>query len=140
MEMRTLLIIGILGFTTGGIANAIWFGLELKRFAERTPVLRSPLDMMRFKKVVAHQMYAALIQIVLLVSPLIIFFVGTSFDILAPADIFLVIIPSAVMIIVAVISKGYEQRVKSIATGDPEIEAQRDAIVHTWLRKALPDW
>lgn len=140
MEIRTLLIIGILSFATAGIFNAIWFGLELKRFADRTPVLASPLDMMRFKKVVAHQMHAALVQIVLLMSPLIIFFVGTTFDLLAPGDIFLVIVPSAVMILVAMISKGHEQRVKTIPTNDPELESQRDAIVKIWLRKALPDW
>jgi hypothetical protein len=140
METRTLLILGILGFATAGIANSIWFGLDLKRYSERTQILATRLDMLRFKKVVARQMYAALIQAVLLIVPLVIFFTGVSFEILNPSEILLVIVPSVIMIFVAVFSRRWEYRVKTIAAADPEIEEQRDAIVRTWLRKPWPDW
>jgi len=140
MDTRSLFILGIFGFAAVGVANSLWFGMELKRFVDRTPVLASHLDMMRFKRVVSHQMYAALLQIVLLSAPLVIFFTGMMFEFLAGSDIFVIIIPSVIILIVAGISRKWETRAKTIPTADPELQKQRDAIVHTWLRKPLPDW
>ena len=140
MDTRSLFILGILGFAAIGVANSIWFGLELKRFIDRTPVLATHLDMMRFKKVVSHQMYAALLQIVLLSAPLVIFFTGMMFEFLNASDIFVIIIPSVIVLIVAAISRRWETRAKIMPTASPEIQAEREAIVHTWLRKPFPDW
>ena len=66
MDTRTILIIFILSFTTAGILNSLYFGLELKRYVSRTQVLDSSLAILRYKKMVANQMRAALVQIVLL--------------------------------------------------------------------------
>ncbi len=140
METRSLLIIAILVFSCAGVVNSIWFGLELKRFVDRTPILVSRLHMMRFKKVVAHQMYAALFQIVLLSTPPILFVVGLMLEVLYGSDILFVIVPSAIIIIVAAISRTWETRAKILPTATPEMSQERDAIVRTWLRKPWPDW
>ncbi len=96
--------------------------------------------MMRFKKVVAHQMYAALFQIVLLSTPPILFVVGLMLEVLYGSDILFVIVPSAIIIIVAAISRTWETRAKILPTATPEMSQERDAIVRTWLRKPWPDW
>jgi hypothetical protein len=130
----------MLGLPALAVVNAIWFGTELKNFLASTPSLASSHDLERFKTVVAHQMYAALVQIVLLATPPIVFFIGVFRKILSPSDILYIIGPSAVILIVAAMYRGQEKRAKTIPTSDPELEQQRDAIVHTWLRKPLPDW
>ena len=130
----------MLGLPALAVVNAFWFGSELKNFLSSTPRLESSRDLERFKTVVAHQMYAALVQIALLAAPPIVFFVGIFRDILSPSDLLYIIGPSAVILIVAAGYRGQEKRAKSIPTTDPELERQRDAIIHTWLRKPLPDW
>jgi len=140
MDTRSLFIFGILGFATAGLMSSVWFGLELKKFVDRTPILATHLDMMRFKRVVSHQMYAALLQVVLLSAPIVIFFTGMMFDFLTASDIFVIIVPSVIILIVAAFTRKWETRAKTMPTASPEIKAERDAIVHTWLRKPLPDW
>ncbi len=130
----------MLGLPALAVVNAFWFGTELKNFLSSTPRLESSHDLERFKTVVAHQMYAALIQIVLLATPPIVFFFGIFRGVLNPSDLLYIIGPSAVILIVAAMYRGHEKRAKSIPSADPELEQQRDAIIHTWLRKPLPDW
>jgi len=140
MDTRTILIIFILGFTTAGILNSLYFGLELKRYVARTQVLDSSLAILRYKKMVANQMRAALVQIVLLATPVIAFVAGMMLEWFHGTDLFIVIIPSLVIVAIALYFRGWEMMARSIPTSDPEIEEERDAIVRTWLRKALPDW
>jgi hypothetical protein len=140
MDIRIFILIGIVGFNLAGIANAIYFGLQLKRYAERTHVLDSALAMLRFKKIVANQMYAALAQIALLIAPPALFFLGVFLDVLNASDIFWVIGPAIVVIVVAMVFRSWEQMAKSIPASDPEIEEQRNAVIRTWMRKPLPNW
>jgi hypothetical protein len=130
----------MLGLPALAVVNAFWFGTELKNFLSSTPRLESSHDLERFKTVVAHQMHAALIQIVLLATPPIVFFVGIFRGVLSPSDLLYIIGPSAVILIVAAMYRGHEKRAKSIPTADPELEKQRDAIIHTWMRRPWPDW
>ena len=140
MDPRSLCLLGMLGLPAAAVFNALWFGTELKNYVSSTPRLESSHDLERFKTVVAHQMYAALAQIVLLAAPPIIFFAGIILGVLSPSDILYVIGPSAIIIIVAAMYRSWEKRAKTIPTADPELQKQRDAIVHTWLRKPFPDW
>ncbi len=140
MEPRSLYLMAMLGLPALAVVNAFRFGTELKNFVSSTPRFESSHDIECFKTVVAHQMYAALAQIVLLAAPPIVFFLGLFRGVLSPSDIVFIIGPSAVILIVAAMYRGHEKRAKTIPTADPELERQRDAIVHTWLRKPLPDW
>jgi hypothetical protein len=138
--MRQTLLLLILLLPALGILNAVWFGSELARFAREVLRLESSADVERFKEVVARQMYAALVQIVILAAPPILFFVGIVRRELFPADVLAIIVPAGVVIAVAALYKKVEQRVRAIPAADPELERQRDAVIHTWLKKPLPDW
>lgn len=122
------------------VVNALYFGMELKRFTASTPMLASTHDLERFKVVVAHQMYAALGQIALLATPTFIYFVGVFTGVMAPSDLLYVLVPSAVILLLAAHYRGWEKQAKNLKTADPELTAQRDAIVSTWMKKPLPNW
>lgn len=130
----------ILGLSVVAIGNAVVFGLELRRFLEATPQLASSHDLERFKRVVARQMYAALAQIVLLVLPPVLYGIALLEGVLSPADVLLIVLPAAGVILVAAIFRRYEQATKAIPAIDPELEQARDAIVRTWFKRPVPDW
>jgi hypothetical protein len=138
--MRSTYLLFILLFPAIAIANAWWFGSELQRFARQVTRFDSTADVELFKGVVARQMYAALAQIVLLAVPPILFFVGIIRKDLGPGDVLYIILPSAVVILVALVYKKVESQVRAIPAADDELRRQRDAIVETWIKKPLPDW
>jgi hypothetical protein len=140
MDLHTVFIALIVAFPILALVNVVYFGLELRSFLARTATLESSLDLLRYRKVVGHQMYAALAQIGLLLAPLLVFIVGILLDVLEASDIVFVIAPALVIIVVAVVFRGWEQHAKTIPAADPELEAQRDAVVRTWMRKPFPDW
>jgi archaellum biogenesis protein FlaJ (TadC family) len=119
--------------------NALYFGAELRRFAMEVPRLESSHHLERFKQVVARQMYAALVQIVLLALPAVVFVVGIARGALTTGDILFVVIPAAVIILIAQVNRRDEARVRELPA-EPTLTAQRDRIVRTWVRKPLPDW
>jgi len=123
-----------------GALNAFFFGSELKRFAAEVRTISSTADIERFKAVVARQMYAALAQIVILATPTIVFFVGIVRKVLGPADILFIIIPSAVILLLAQHYKKIEVAVRELPVTDDMLRQQRDTIVDTWLKKPFPDW
>jgi TRAP-type C4-dicarboxylate transport system permease large subunit len=138
--MRSTYLFLMLLFPLLAILNAVWFGSELQKFAKEVRTFSSTHEIERFKGVVGRQMYAALVQIVLLVVPPILFFVGIAKGALTPGDIIFIIVPSAVVIAVAALYKQTEKQVKEIPANDDELRRQRDVIIHTWLKKPLPDW
>ncbi len=138
--MRSTYLFLILFLPLLAILNALWFGSELQRFSRDVRTFSSTHEIERFKGVVARQMYAALVQIVLLVVPPILFFVGIVKGALTPGDVVFIVVPSAVVILVAAMYKQTETKVKAIPANDDELRRQRDAIIHTWLKKPLPDW
>ncbi len=140
MDPRTIYLLLMVALPAIGVLNAFWFGNELKSFIASTPKLASSRDMEEFKTVVAHQMYAALAQIVLLATPPILYFAGLFQGVLRPSDIVFILVPSMVILAVAAIYRGGEARAKTMPATDPELERQRDAIVQTWMRKPWPDW
>jgi hypothetical protein len=127
-------------FPALAILNAWWFGSELQRFARHVRSIDSTAEIEAFKAIVARQMYAALAQIVLLIVPPILFFVGIARKVLGPGDVLFIIVPSLVVILVAALYKQVEKQVKSIPAQDDELRRQRDKIIETWLKKPLPDW
>ena len=137
--MRQVLIWLMLLLPAAGVVNGLWFSSELKRFLDRVPMLASSHHVEQFKQVVARQMYAALVQLVILALPPVVFFCGLVMGALGLADVLFVIIPSAVVLVVAMAMRPTELKARSIPAADPELERQRDLIVDTWLKKAVPD-
>jgi hypothetical protein len=122
------------------VLNAVVHGSQLKAFCERTPAFATYQDIAEFEKVVARQMYAALVQIGLLVAPGVVFVVGLVRGVLAPGEILYVILPSFVILALGVGFKKIENEVRSIPVSDPILEERRDHIVRVWNTKPFPDW
>ena len=122
------------------VVNAIVHGSQLKAFLERTPGFATYQDIVEFEKVVARQMYAALVQIGLLVAPGVVFVVGLIRGVLSPGDILYVVVPSFVILALGVAFKTIENKVRSIPVGDAILEERREHIVKVWMTKPFPDW
>lgn len=137
--MRSTLLMLILLLPALAVINAVWFAGELRRFLEEVPRLQSTHDLERFKRVVARQMYAALVQIVLLSAPLLLLVFGIVRGALAVPDVVYVLIPSLIVLAVAYGLRDAERRAKSIPASEDLVDS-RDAIVETWLKRPVPDW
>jgi len=138
--MRTAFIALMVLLPGAAIVNAYYCGTLLQAFLRNVSGLASSADLERFKRVVARQMYAALVQLALLAVPPILYAVGLVIGVLVPGDIVYILVPSAVVIVVAQLFKPLETRVKAIPAANGELARQRDEIVHTWMKKPLPDW
>jgi len=137
---RTGYIALILLLPAVAVLNAVIHGSQLKAFFERTPAFATYQDIVEFEKVVARQMYAALVQIALLVSPGVVFVVGLVRGVLSVEDILYVVLPSFVILGLGVAFKKVENKVRSIPVSDPILEERREHIVRVWLTKPFPDW
>lgn len=122
------------------VLNALMHGSQLKRFLERTPVFSTYQDIIDFEKIVARQMYAALVQIALLVAPGVVLVVGIIRDVLSARDILYFVLPSFVIMALGFAFKTLENKVRSIPVSDPILDDRRDHIVNVWLTKPFPDW
>ena len=138
--MREQLLYVILGLLGLGVVNLLWGGLELRRFQREVRAISSTHEMERFKRLAAHQMYAALAQIGLLGLPILVFLFGLVRGDLRPTDVGYLIFPSLVVLVLAFLFKKLEGEVQRTDTADELLGGQRDAVVRTWLKRALPDW
>lgn len=138
--MPTAYAILLIGLPALALANIWWFGSDLRRFVDSTPVLSSISDIERMKRVVARQMYAAVAQILLLAAAPVVFLIGLARGVLSPTDALYVILPAAAVIVVSLGFKSIEAAARSLEAADDELARQRDQIVETWIKKPLPDW
>ena len=122
------------------VLNAVLHGSQLKAFLERTRAFDTYQDIAEFEKVVARQMYAALVQIALLVTPGVVFVVGLVRGVLAVEDFLYVLLPSFVILGIGVAFKTLEKNVREIPVSDPILAERRAHIVKVWMTKPFPDW
>ena len=139
-EPRALFITLMLICPAIAIVNSVIFGGKLKKFARRMKMFSSYDDILAFQRVVAQQMYAALIQIVLLTIPAVLYVVGAVRGYMNPSDLIFVIVPAFVVLYVGLRGKQVERQVRVIPARDRDLERQRDEIVTTWVKRPLPDW
>lgn len=137
---RDVLLVALVGLPAAAVLNAAYFGLELRRFLRDTPRIAGTHDLELLKVVVARQMYAALVQIVLLASPPVMFGIGLLQGLLVPSEALLVVLPAAAALLVGAAFKRTEAAVRSLPADDEHLASQRDTIVRTWLRKPVPGW
>ena len=138
--MRSTFTFLMLLFPALAIVNAWWFGRELKVFLEATAAIASTADIERLKAVVSRQMFAALAQIPLLAAGPAVYALGLLRQVLRPADVVFVIVPSAAVLALSLATRRVEVAARTLDAPDEELRRQRDAIVHTWLKKPFPDW
>jgi hypothetical protein len=120
--------------------NALVHGSQLRAFLQRTPAFTTYQDIVEFEKVVARQMYAALLQIGLLASPAIVLVIGLVRKVLAAHDILFVILPALAIAALGMAFKHLENKVRAIPAKDPILEERRQHIVRVWNGKPFPDW
>jgi hypothetical protein len=137
---RGLYIGLMLVLPTIAAVNALVHGSQLRAFLQRTPAFTTYQDIVEFEKVVARQMYAALLQIGLLASPAIVLVFGLVRKILAADDILFVILPALAIAALGMAFKHLENKVRAIPAEDPILEERRQHIVRVWNSKPFPDW
>ncbi|MCK5840650.1 MAG: hypothetical protein KAH31_00670 [Candidatus Sabulitectum sp.] len=139
--MNYSLIVALLaGLPSLSLVSGIVLMTELKKFMAGTPRIETGQDLEHFKKIVKHQMYAALLQIVLLGTPVFIFSYGIQKGILGFGDILYVIVPNSIVIALGLILKKLEKKGQSISASTPELRSEVDSVVYFWKKKALPNW
>jgi hypothetical protein len=130
----------MLFFPILAVINALYFMSRLRRLVSDIRTLTSEYDMRRYRHEVRLQMYAALAQIGLLSAPILLLFYGAFSHRLRPLDVLYVIIPSVIVILVGRAMKKTEQAAKNMPASRPELEQERDRVVHVWDARPLPDW
>jgi len=139
-DPRTVLIGVIVLLPAAGVVNALIHGRLLSQFVRDTPAFRTYQDIVNFERVVARQMYAALMQILLLSVPGLLFVFGLFRKILGPEDLLLIVVPSGIVLVLGIAFKGIEKRAQAIPAEDPILEERRQHIIATWIKKPCPDW
>jgi hypothetical protein len=123
-----------------GAVNAIYHGRLLQHYARQTKRIDDMAGLARFQKIVARQMYAALVQLVLLLTPIILYFIAIPTEILRFADIVFVMIPGGILIALGYHFKKVEAEVCRIPAVGEDLDEQRLAVIKHWRTRPLPDW
>jgi len=136
----SLMVTLLAGLPFLSLLSGIVLMTELKRFMAGTPGIETEQDLEHFKKIVKHQMYAALLQIVLLGTPVFLFPYGIQKGILGFCDILFVAVPNSIVIAFGLSLKKLEKKGQSISASTPELRSEVDSVVYFWKKKALPGW
>lgn len=113
---------------------------QIKSFLKITPVLSGETDLEKFKSLARRQMYTSLIQGLILSLPIVAFGVGVLKHVLFPSDFIWIVLPSVVVILIALRFRSDEQKIWNIPTESHELESERDRIISSWRFKVLPDF
>lgn len=132
----TLLIL----FPSVAIIVFFIFATELRRFIRKVPEIQTHQHIEYFKHVVSHQMYAALLQIVLLGIPVVLFLLRAISRLLRFDDVWFMLIPSIIVLILGQSFKATEKKAKTLPVSDPQLKDERERIVKIWMRKPFPTW
>jgi len=138
-EPRTVFIAMMLLPFLGAI-TAVYHGGLLQKYVRHTRRISDIAGLAKFQKVVARQMYAALAQLILLTTPMILYAVGILTNRLRLRDIAYVVIPATVVIFVGYYFKKVEAEACRIPALGDDLEEQRLAIIKTWKTKPFPNW
>jgi hypothetical protein len=132
----TLKGIFFLLFFLAGI-NTLIATIDLKGFLSRHSTITNKLVLDEFKKLARKNMYQALVQIVLLVTAGLMGLYGIFTHQLG---LILVIALNGAIIVLSKLTKGIEERTRSLTVDDKSLEDQYLAVCETWVGKALPDF
>jgi len=138
--MHALFLAGLIVPFILALAITIMSGMEMKAFVVEVRVMRTAEDLARFKRLAARSMYGALAQIVLVLIPWGVYIVGLSRQALLQSEMTIIFVLSIVTILVNLLLKKDEEAARGLPVEDPELKAERDKVVKTWMHKALPDW
>jgi hypothetical protein len=138
--VRTVFISLMLILPALGAVNAVFHGRLLQHYLRQTKTIDDMAGLARFQKMVARQMYAALVQLALLLTPIILYFIGIPTEILRFADIVYVMIPGGILIALGYHFKKVETEVCRIPAAGKDLDEQRLAVIKTWRTRPFPTW
>jgi hypothetical protein len=138
--LRTVFIGVMLILPALGAVNAVYHGRSLQHYVRQTKRIRDMDGLAKFQKIVARQMYAALVQLALMVVPMVLYFIGIPTEILRLADIVYVMIPGGILIAVGYHFKKVESEACRIPALGEDLDEQRLAVIKIWKTRPLPDW
>ena len=139
--VTTLVLIGIMtALPVVGIGMGLYFWAKLKRFLQTVPVIQTAEDLERFKQIAAGQMYGALVQLVILIGPWIVFGYGLITDNLEYWASLCPLVPYIGVGAMGFLMKPTERRVQATPAATEQLEAQRDHVVDVWMQKPFPNW
>lgn len=110
----------------------------LVRFLEETPSIRGAGAMERFKAMARSQMKLALAQAALLTTGMV---VGLVLVVRSGLSGLLVVLAvNGLVIGLAFFNKKVETRVREVPTATDELAQEKERVIQTWEKKALPDF
>jgi hypothetical protein len=139
-SIRTVFISLMLLLPALGAVNAIYHGRMLQHYVRSTKRIEDMSGLARFQKIVARQMYAALVQLALLVVPMILYFIGIPSQILRFSDIIFVFIPGGILIALGYHFRKVEAEVCRIPALGEDLDKQRMAVIKIWRTRPFPEW
>ena len=123
-----------------GAVNSIFHARLLQNYVQQTRRIRDLDGLARFQKMVARQMYAALVQLGLLTTPMVLYAVGILTDKVRIGDIAFVIVPGIFLLFLGYLFKKVETAACRIPALGEDLDEQRLAIIRTWKTRPLPNW
>lgn len=137
--MPSALALAAAGILLLAMIAAIALGVDLVRFLSRVPMLRSEDDLNDFRRVVARQMYGALLMLAMAFAAGAVIVAGTIAGATHPIEWVFLGVVGMLFGAVGIWNKSVERKAKVIAA-EGEYARQRDAIVEVWMRRPLPTW
>jgi hypothetical protein len=128
-----------LGLILLALLIALVLAIDLKRCVSRLETLGSPEQIAIYRSAVARQMYGALAVLALAILAAIVMTIGTALHYASYGEWLYVIVPGIIFAGVGVWTKSIERKAQAIPA-DGDFARQRDAIVHVWLKRPLPNW
>ena len=138
--MRELLILLIVAPPLLSIIVGLFFGWQLQRYYDDVREIRSDEQLDRLQRHATVQMYAALLQVPMILVPIGAYMFGVYAGHMSGADVLYPVITSLAMIVVGKLMGLIEKKVQTMPVLNPDLLARRDRIVYVWMTSALPKW
>lgn len=137
----TDLLLTVIIVLYGAAFFSLWYHRKiLLEFLREVPLVQSSTDLSRLKDLIASQMYAALLQMVLLSAPIALFFYGVAVQALSAIHCPVIVVPSLLIAVLGRELTTIEQRLREMPAASPELQEVVDRTMQTFRNKALPDW
>lgn len=119
------------------LINTLLAVIQLRGFLSRNSSIASWQNLEEFKRIARQQMYQALAAIGILGAACILGLYGI---VTRQLSLLLVIVLNGAIIVIARMTKGIEERARSLPVDNEELAGQYKAICETWVKKPLPDF
>jgi hypothetical protein len=129
-----MLLLGLIGL---GLLNVLTAFPSMYGFSSKVRRIQSESDMNHFKRVAARSMYGALVQIVVLVAPNLVFAWGSIAGHLTWADAGPVVVAYVVVLGASMMLKRAESQVQACLVTD-ELRAEKEHVVEVWRTRPFP--